>query len=259
MIEYFLDLNGVVQALIATIFTWLLTLLGSALVFIFKNVKTSIMNILLGISGGIMLAASFFSLILPALEMDKNWLMPCLGIFLGGVCLYYSEKVFKKISNYQEKFKNDSFKRSLFLIFAITLHNIPEGLAVGVAFGSCATGHNEIISAVLLALGIGIQNFPEGAAVSLPLKREGYSAAKSFFYGQLSGIVEPIAGIVGALLAINVKQILPFLLSFAAGAMLFVVIMELIPESQHNKNNALVTLFTLFGFTIMMVLDVSLG
>lgn len=264
MVNFFLELNCVYQALIATLFTWLVTLLGAALVFFFKNVKAIILDSMLALAGGVMIAASFWSLLSPAIEMAEEnninaWLWPLLGFISGGILLYYSDKLFTKISQKKDELKNSNFKRSLFLIFSITLHNIPEGLAVGVAFGSLIYDQTQILPAVLLALGIGIQNFPEGAAVSIPLRREGYSLKKSFFYGQLSGIVEPIFGVIGAILAIKVKLILPFLLSLAAGAMIYVVVEEIIPESQKNKNKSLIALFTLLGFSIMMVLDVALG
>lgn len=264
MVNFFLELNCVYQALIATLFTWLVTLLGAALVFFFKNVKANILDSMLALAGGVMIAASFWSLLSPAIEMAEEnninaWLWPLLGFISGGILLYYSDKLFTKISQKKDELKNSNFKRSLFLIFSITLHNIPEGLAVGVAFGSLIYDQTQILPAVLLALGIGIQNFPEGAAVSIPLRREGYSLKKSFFYGQLSGIVEPIFGVIGAILAIKVKLILPFLLSLAAGAMIYVVVEEIIPESQKNKNKSLIALFTLLGFSIMMVLDVALG
>lgn len=264
MINFFLNLNCVYQALLATIFTWFLTLLGAGLVFFFKNVKANIMDSMLGLAGGVMIAASFWSLLSPAIEMAEEngsnpWLWPLLGFISGGILLFLGDKLFNKISYYKEKFRTSSFKRNFFLIFSITLHNIPEGLAVGVAFGSLMYDPSQILPAVLLALGIGIQNFPEGAAVSIPLKREGYSRKKAFFYGQLSGIVEPIFGVLGALLAIKIKLILPFLLALAAGAMIYVVVEEIIPESQKNKNKSLVALFTLLGFSIMMVLDVALG
>lgn len=264
MVDFFLNLNYLYQALIAGLFTWFITLLGAFLVYFFKNVRKTILDLMLGLSGGVMISASFFSLLLPSVELSKEisvipWLMPCLGFFIGGVILYISDVIFDKIF---VKNKNESeFKKNFLLIFSITLHNIPEGIAVGVAFGSLKYGINNasIISALMLALGIGIQNFPEGAAVSLPLRRNGMSTHKSFFLGQLSGFVEPIFALLGAFLAIKIRYILPFILSFAAGAMIYVVVAELIPESQQGKNKGLVSIFTLLGFTIMMILDVALS
>ena len=267
MIEYFGNLNHVVQALIATLFTWAVTALGAALVFFFKKVRKGIMDAMLGFAAGVMIAASFWSLLSPAIEMAENlnmvtWLVAFLGFFSGGLLLFIGDKIFNKLDKKKNNnTKTDSFKRCLMLIFSITLHNIPEGLAVGVAFGSLAYGLDgaTLAAACLLAFGIGIQNFPEGTAVSVPLRREGMSRKKAFFFGQLSGVVEPIAGILGALLVIKIRLLLPFLLAFAAGAMIYVVVEELIPESQTNKKKDLMALFTLIGFSIMMILDISLG
>ncbi len=265
MINWFIDLNPVIQALLATIFTWLITAIGAAFVFFFKKVNKTVLDAMLGFSAGVMIAASFWSLLSPAIDMANNlkmtsWLIVFLGFFSGGVLLFIGDKVFNKLGK-KISGGSDSFKRCSLLIFSITLHNIPEGLAVGVAFGSVAYGLNgaTLVAACLLALGIGIQNFPEGTAVSLPLRREGFSRTKSFWYGQLSGIVEPIAGILGALLVLKIRYMLPFLLSFAAGAMIYVVVQELIPESQTNKNKSVMALFTLVGFSVMMILDVALG
>ena len=263
MINNLKDLSPILLALFATIFTYSVTLLGASLVFFFKNVKKNIMDAMLAIAAGVMIAASFFSLLNPATEMAINlkmipWLITFIGFIAGGLLLFIGDKLFnhfnKKINKKEEKERN-SFKRCLMLIFSITLHNIPEGLAVGVAFGSIAT----LTSAMLIALGIGIQNFPEGTAVSVPLRREGISRKKAFFYGQLSGLVEPISGVLGALLVLKIRTLLPFLLSFAAGAMIYVVVEELIPESQTNKKKDLMSLFTIIGFTIMMILDIALG
>lgn len=260
MFFWFNNLPFTIQALLATTFTWLLTLLGAAVIFLFKKINKNIMDCMLGVSAGIMIAASFWSLLNPAIEMANNLnmnapLITSIGFMSGGLLLFFGDKLFSNLN------KNISFKRSSLLIFSITLHNIPEGLAVGCAFGSLAYGLDSVtlISALMLALGIGIQNLPEGAAVSLPLVREGFSKKKAFFYGQLSGFVEPISGFIGALLVLKVRLLLPFLLSFAAGAMIFVVSQELIPESQTNKNKRLITIFTLLGFTLMMFLDVLLG
>lgn len=259
-----------IQALLATIFTWSITALGASIVFFFKNIKKSIMDGMLGFAAGVMIAASFLSLILPAMEMAEKlnmttWLVIFLGFFSGGVLLFIGDKAYdlytKRHPKRKHENKNDSLKRCLMLVFSITLHNIPEGLAVGVAFGSLAYGLDgaTLASAIALAIGIGLQNFPEGSAVSIPLRREGYSRGKAFFIGQLSGLVEPIAGVVGALLVIKIRYLLPFLLTFAAGAMIYVVVEELIPESQTNKKKDLMALFTLVGFSIMMILDIALG
>lgn len=265
MINFFTSLNHVVQALIATIFTWGVTLLGAALVFFFKNVKKNLMDAMLGFAAGVMVAASFWSLLAPAIEMAENlemvtWLIAFLGFFSGGFLLFTGDKIFSKLDKNKTN-NNSSLKRCMMLIFSITLHNIPEGLAVGVAFGSLAYGLEgaTLAAACLLAFGIGIQNFPEGTAVSVPLRREGFSRRKAFFYGQLSGIVEPISGVLGALLVMKIRLLLPFLLSFAAGSMIYVVVEELIPESQTNEKKDLMALFTLIGFSIMMILDIALG
>lgn len=265
MINYFMQLNHTTQAFIATLFTWGVTALGASLVFLFKKVNKSVMDAMLGFASGVMIAASFWSLLLPGIEMAKNlnmipWLIAFIGFFSGGLLLFIGDKIFDKIDKKREK-SNSKVKRCLMLIFSITLHNIPEGLAVGVAFGSLAYGLEgaTLAAACLLALGIGLQNFPEGTAVSVPLRREGLSRKKAFFFGQLSGIVEPIAGVIGALLVLKMRLMLPFLLSFAAGAMIYVVVEELIPESQTNKKKDLMALFTLIGFSIMMILDIALG
>jgi len=266
MIDILLDMNPVVLSLIATLFTWGVTALGAAFVFFFKKVNRNVMDAMLGFAAGVMIAASFWSLLEPGIsladELGKNaWVTASLGFLSGGIVLYIGDKVCNRL---MKKFKNsnkDGMKRSFLLISSITLHNIPEGLAVGVAFGSLCYGMTEamLLSAMVFALGIGLQNFPEGSAVSLPLRREGYSRSKSFMYGQLSGIVDPISGVIGAILVSKVQNVLPFLLCFAAGAMIYVVVEELIPESQSNKCKDLMAFFTLIGFTVMMVLDVALG
>ena len=263
MINFFINLSPIIQALIATIFTWGVTALGAALVFFFKKINKNILDAMLGIAAGVMIAASFWSLLSPAIEMANNLkinsvLIVVLGFISGGLLLFISDNIFKKI---EHKFENSAIKRSIMLISSITIHNIPEGIAVGVAFGSVLYNLEgaTILSACLLALGIGIQNFPEGTAVSVPLRRDGMSRKKAFFYGQLSGIVEPVSGVLGALLVLKIRYVLPFLLSFAAGAMIYVVVEELIPESQTNKNKDLMAFCTLIGFCIMMSLDVLLG
>lgn len=270
MLNFFNSLNPILQAFIATLFTYAITALGAALVFFFKKVNKNVMDAMLGFAAGVMIAASFWSLLSPAIEMAENlnmisWLITFIGFFSGGLLLFLGDKIFtlfeKKFSKKTNEEKNSKFKRCLMLIFSITLHNIPEGLAVGVAFGSASYGLTgaTLSAASLLALGIGLQNFPEGTAVSVPLRREGMSRKQSFLWGQLSGIVEPIAGVLGAMLVLKVRYLLPFLLSFAAGAMIYVVVQELIPESQTNKKKDLMALFTLIGFSVMMILDVALG
>lgn len=260
---FFSNLSPILQALLATIFTWSITALGAALVYFFKKINKNVLDSMLGISAGVMIAASFWSLLSPAITMAdmlkmNTMLVVTLGFLSGGLLLFLGDKVMNKLQNKKGIAPN---KRILMLITSITLHNIPEGLAVGVAFGSTLYGLDgaTLMSAWTLALGIGIQNFPEGTAVSVPLRREGFSRNKSFFYGQLSGIVEPISGVIGALLVLKIRFILPFLLAFAAGAMIYVVVEELIPESQTNESKDLMAMFTLIGFSIMMLLDVLLG
>ena len=261
MSNFIFNLNPIIQALLATFFTWAVTALGAALVFMFKKIHKNILDSMLGIAAGVMIAASFWSLLSPSIEMANvlkiNIILSVAGGFLsGGLLLFIGDKFMNKIQN-----TGSNLKRTLMLIVSITLHNIPEGLAVGVAFGSTLYGLDgaTLMSAWTLAIGIGIQNFPEGTAVSVPLRREGFSRNKSFIYGMLSGIVEPISGVLGALLVLKVRIILPFLLAFAAGAMIYVVIQELIPESQTNENKEVISMCTLIGFTIMMLLDVLLG
>ena len=261
MSNFIFNLNPIIQALLATLFTWAVTALGAALVFMFKKIHKNILDSMLGIAAGVMIAASFWSLLSPSIEMANvlkiNIILSVAGGFLsGGLLLFIGDKFMNKMQN-----KSSNLKRTLMLIVSITLHNIPEGLAVGVAFGSTLYGLDgaTLMSAWTLAIGIGIQNFPEGTAVSVPLRREGFSRNKSFIYGMLSGVVEPISGVLGALLVLKVRIILPFLLAFAAGAMIYVVIQELIPESQTNENKEIISMCTLIGFTIMMLLDVLLG
>lgn len=263
MICFLRNIDPVLQAVLATMFTWLVTALGAGVVFLFKSINKTVMDACLGFSAGVMIAASFWSLLSPAIEMSASlgnspWMTVLLGFMCGGGLLFLGDRIFEKGLDNAEL---GSEKRAWMLIFSITLHNIPEGMAVGVAFGSIAFGLEgaTLSGACLLALGIGLQNFPEGSAVSLPLLREGYSSKKAFFLGQLSGIVEPIAGFLGAVLVLSIRYLLPFLLSFAAGTMIYVVVEELIPESQTNKRKDLMALFTLIGFSIMMVMDVALG
>ena len=264
MLNFFGNLSPIYQALIASLFTWSITILGASIVFFFKKVNKSIMDTLLGFSAGVMISASFWSLLNPAIDMANSLKISIItvfvGFFSGGLLLFIGDKIYSYFSK-KKSISNDSFKRCSMLIFSITLHNIPEGLVVGVAFGSLVYGIQgaTLASAITLAIGIGIQNFPEGSAISLPLRREGLSRKKAFLYGQLSGIVEPISAILGAILVLKIRTILPFLLSFAAGAMIYVVVEELIPESQTNKRKDLMALFTLIGFSVMMILDITLG
>lgn len=265
MIEQILNLHPIIQAGIATLFTWGITAIGASLVYFFKHVNKNLMDGMLGFAGGVMIAASFFSLIAPSIAMANNlnlipWLVVFIGFFSGGLLLFIGDKIYE-VYEKRNKVKKRSLKRIILLISSITLHNVPEGMAVGVAFGSVIYGLDgaTLAAAWTLALGIGLQNFPEGTAVSMPLRREGMSRNKSFFLGQLSGVVEPIAGILGALLVIKIRILLPFLLSFAAGAMIYVVVEELIPESQTNQKKDLMALFTLIGFSVMMILDIALG
>ncbi|MBP7497325.1 MAG: ZIP family metal transporter [Bacteroidales bacterium] len=269
-LEYLLDINPVLLALIATTFTWGLTALGSAMVFFFKTIDKRVLNSMLGFAAGVMIAASFWSLLKPAIEMAEengytSWIPAVVGFLAGGFFLFIVDKLLPHLHLGLAKDKAEGIKtqwqRSILLVLAITLHNIPEGLAVGVVFGSLANNPDlgMLAGAIALAFGIGLQNFPEGAAVSIPLRREGFSRLKAFNYGQLSGIVEPIAGVLGAYLVVMMKPILPYALSFAAGAMIFVVVEELIPESQSGNETDLSTAGAMIGFTTMMLLDVALA
>ena len=266
--EWFCGLNPVVQALIATIGTWAVTAAGAALVFVCKNFSQKYLDASLGMAAGVMIAASYWSLLAPAIEMSEasygqawKWLPPLVGFVLGAVVLRIIDKVLPHLHPdlAVPEGPKTSWHRSTLLVLAITIHNIPEGLAVGVAFGAAAQGGSSIGAAIALAIGIGLQNFPEGTAVALPLRREGMSRGKCFWYGQLSALVEPVAGVLGALLVLSMTAILPFALAFAAGAMIFVVAEELIPESQREGNVDLATMGVIGGFAIMMTLDVALG
>ena len=264
--NWFGNLSPVVQSLIATIFTWGVTALGALIVCFFKEMNGRVLDTILGFSAGVMIAASFWSLLNPSIDLSQElgyivWLLPTIGFIAGGMFVLLSDKFLDKILKTKKNFESaSSLKRSILLISAITIHNIPEGMAVGVAFGGIASGvpGMTLVGAVMLALGIGIQNFPEGAAVSLPLRREGYSRFKSFMIGQASALVEPISAIIGAVLVMYIRSMLPFLLAFAAGAMLVVVSRELLPESVKNNKN-LSTLGLIVGFVLMMILDVTLG
>lgn len=273
MFEWLAGFTPVNQALIGTLFTYGVTALGASLVFFFKSINKTVLNSMLGFAAGVMIAASFWSLLAPAIEMSTDqgqnaWLTVAIGFLAGGLFLWLVDKLMPHLHiglerNQAEGIKT-SWQRSILLVLAITLHNIPEGLAVGVAFGAVASGipSASLAGAVALAIGIGLQNFPEGAAVSIPLRREGFSRKKAFLFGQASGFVEPLAGVIGAFAVISVRAVLPYALAFAAGAMIYVVVEELIPEAQSNRGGSstdLATIGCLIGFTVMMILDVSLG
>jgi len=258
-------LHPVLQALLATVFTWLVTALGAMPVFFTKAVGRKLLDTMLGLAAGVMVAASFWSLLAPAIEMSGgSWVPAAVGFLLGGAVLRGIDRLLPHIhpalASGEAEGLSTSWKRSILLVLAVTLHNIPEGLAVGVAFGAAASGLGgaTLTGAIALALGIGLQNFPEGMAVAMPLRREGLSRFRAFTYGQLSGLVEPIAGVLGAWAVLSVQAILPYALAFAAGAMIFVVVEELIPEAQ-AENAHLATMGTMLGFAIMMTLDVALG
>jgi ZIP family zinc transporter len=270
IIDWFVALPPVMQALLATCFTWFLTALGAAMVFFFKTINRQVLDGMLGFAAGVMIAASYWSLLAPAIEMVEGtgkpaWVPAAVGFLMGGAFLWLVDKILPHLHlglpmNDAEGLPT-SWRRSILLVLAVTLHNFPEGLAVGVAFGAVAAGlpSATLAGAVALALGIGIQNFPEGAAVSVPLRREKLSRLKSFWYGQLSGAVEPVAGVLGALAVLYIQPILPYALAFAAGAMIYVVVEELIPESQMESITDIATAGALLGFAVMMTLDVALG
>ncbi len=270
LLHWFASLSPLLQALLATLFTWLVTALGASVVFFFKDVNRRVLDGMMGFAAGVMIAASFWSLLAPAIEISEqlhltSWVPAATGFMAGGLFILAIDKVLPHLHigfpRKEAEGISTSWHRSILLVLAITLHNIPEGLAIGVAFGALASGHGAatLSGALVLAFGIGIQNFPEGVAVAAPLRREGFSRLKSFWYGQISGIVEPIAGVLGAAAVMTMQPLLPYALSFAAGAMIFVVVEELIPESQLDKNTDTATICALLGFTIMMILDVALG
>jgi len=263
MTEWFIEQGPISQALMATLFTWFLTALGAGLVFFFKTINRKVLDGMLGFAAGVMIAASFWSLLAPAIEMAEEfplpaWVPATVGFLMGGLFLWTADKILPHLHMgfpiEEAEGVSTSWRRSVLLVLAITLHNIPEGLAVGVAFGAVASNLSSATlgGAMALALGIGIQNFPEGAAVSVPLRREGLSRIKSFWYGQLSGVVEPIAGVIGAAAVIYMRPILPYALAFAAGAMIYVVVEELIPESQMQKHTDVATIGAMLGFAVMM-------
>ncbi len=269
MVTFLTNLNPVIQALLATLFTWFMTSAGAAAVFLAREINRKVLDSMLGFAAGVMIAASYWSLLAPAIEMAEGgslpmWLPATIGFVLGGVFLRGVDLVLPHMHRCDEEHPEGVktvWQRITLLVLAITLHNFPEGLAVGVAFGAAAAGFPSatVAGAVALALGIGIQNFPEGMAVSMPLRREGYTPFKSFWYGQLSGVVEPLAGVLGAAAVLIARPLLPYTLAFAAGAMIFVVAEDLIPEAQSGGNTHLATFGVMLGFTVMMVLDVALG
>lgn len=270
MIQWLTQFPPTVQALFGTLFTWFVTALGAAMVFFFKKISRKPLDFMMGFAAGVMIAASFWSLLAPAISMAEelgtiSWVPAVIGFLLGGVFLFGVDKLLPHLhpgfaTSEAEGIKT-SWQRSILLVLAITIHNIPEGLAVGVAFGAAAAGYPAatVAGAVALAIGIGIQNFPEGASVSVPLRKENLSRAKAFWYGQLSGMVEPISGVLGALAVIYVRPLLPYALSFAAGAMIYVVVEELVPESHSESHSHFATWGAMGGFAVMMLLDVALG
>ena len=279
--KWFIEQHPVMQALYGGLFTWGLTALGASLVFLFKNSSRKVLDISLGFTGGVMIAASFWSLLSPSInyvEMQNemglssapSWLPPAIGFLLGALFLFGLDKIIPHLHIFAKREEAEgvetNWRKTILLVLAIALHNIPEGLAVGVAFGALAspelTGMPEVFSigaAIALAIGIGIQNFPEGFAVSMPLRRQGVSRWKSWQWGQLSAIVEPIFAVIGAAIVMQVLPILPYALAFAAGAMIFIVVEEVVPESQRGGNSDLATMGLIAGFIVMMMLDVALG
>ena len=275
--QLFIKQSPILQAFLGGLFTWILTAIGASLVFFFKSSNRKVLDMCLGFTGGVMIAASFWSLLSPAIAtVEKQqelgittlpvWFAPALGFLLGALFLYYLDKkiphlhLFEKIENAEGPKTN--LKKTELLVFAIALHNIPEGLAVGVAFGALASGLDigmEMGGAIALAIGMGMQNAPEGFAVSMPLRREGFSKFKSWWWGQLSAIVEPIFAVIGAAVVISVYPILPYALAFAAGAMIFIVVENVVPESHRGGNVDIASIGLILGFIVMMILDVSLG
>lgn len=272
IVEFFRGLGPVKAALLATTFTWLVTAAGASLVFFFRTMNRAVFDVMLGFTGGVMVAASFWSLLAPSIEYSEQfypgweWMPAAVGFLMGSLFIYGLDKFMPHLhinfgDDESEGMKTKWHKTTL-LLLAITLHNIPEGLAVGVLFGAASLGiggTDLIPAAVALAIGIGLQNFPEGIAVAMPLRRHGVSRRKSFWYGQLSAIVEPVAGVLGAVAVIHMQPILPFALAFAAGAMIYVVVEEVIPETQRDKYTDIAVLGFIGGFVVMMILDVALG
>ena len=276
--DFFIGLgNPILQAFCAGLFTWILTAFGAGLVFLFKSLNRKLLDASLGFTGGVMIAASFWSLLSPAIDaVEKqnelgltslpSFLPPAIGFFFGAFFIYFLDKkiphlhLFKKIEE-AEGPKTD-LKKTELLVLAIAIHNIPEGLAIGVAFGAIASGMDiglTLGGAIALAIGMGLQNAPEGFAVSMPMRRAGFSRSKSWQWGQLSAIVEPIFAVIGAAIVITIYPILPYALAFAAGAMIFIVVEEVIPESQSGGNTDIATMGLILGFVVMMGLDVALG
>jgi ZIP family zinc transporter len=272
LIEFFQSQHPLMQGFIATLFTWAVTAVGASFVFFMKDIRRGFMDTMLGFTGGVMLAASFWSLLSPALEMASkpwgeswSWIPVSIGFVAGALFIFGLDQFLPHLHLNAPMEKREGVKtdwnRTVLLVLAITLHNIPEGLAVGVAFGAVAENlpGADMAGAIALAIGIGIQDFPEGLAVAIPLRRFGMSRTKSFLWGQLSGVVEPIAGVLGVGLVMIAQPILPYALAFAAGAMIYVVVEEVIPETQREGNTDKATLGLIFGFVLMMALDVGLG
>ena len=268
--EFISNFNPVVQALMGTGFTWGMTALGAMVVFLGRDLNRRVLDWMLGFAGGVMIAASYWSLLAPAIELAEDgptpaWIPAAAGFILGGIFLRLLDRVLPHLHigapSEEKEGMPTTWRRTVLLILAITLHNIPEGLAVGVAFGAAAADlpAGTLAGAIALAIGIGIQNFPEAVAVAMPLRSAGMSRLRSFWYGQLSGIVEPIAGVIGAVTVLVARAVLPYALAFAAGAMIFVVVEDLIPESHRSGNVDLATMGAMIGFAVMMVLDVALG
>jgi ZIP family zinc transporter len=266
IIDNFMTLSPILQALVATLFTWAITALGAGTVFLTKNFSNRFLNAMLGFAAGVMIAAAYWSLLAPSVDLSRGgilpvWFPPMAGFLMGGLVLWIVDRLLPHLHLGLPEADIEglptSWKRSTLLMLAVTLHNIPEGLAVGVAFGAAASSLHIVspASAMALAVGIGIQNFPEGIAISLPLRREGMSAGRSFWFGQLSGMVEPLAGLIGAAAVIAITPILPYAMSFAAGAMFYVVVEELIPECQREGNTNLPTVAAMIGFAVMMILE----
>jgi zinc transporter, ZIP family len=270
MFAFFTQLSPILQALLATTFTWGVTALGAATVFFTRTVNRKLLDGMLGFAAGVMIAASFWSLLAPAIAMSEalpipKWLPAVVGFLLGAISLRGADLVLPHLHLQapiaEAEGIRTGWQRTVLLILAITLHNIPEGLAVGVAFGAAASGlpSASIAGAIALAIGIALQNFPEGIAVAMPLRREGVSRLKSFWYGQLSAVVEPVAGVIGAAAVLIAQPILPYALAFAAGAMIFVVVEEVIPEAHRGGHGDTATMGLILGFSVMMLLDVALG
>lgn len=267
---FFRNMDPIYAALVATTFTWSVTAMGAATVFIFKSMNRKALDTMLGFTGGVMIAASFWSLLSPAINMSgelavPQWFPAAVGFLLGALFLFAMDKILPHLHiNFETLEKegiNTNWNKTILLVLAITLHNIPEGLAVGIGFGAVAANipGAEIGPAVALAIGIGLQNFPEGTAVAVPLLRNGMSRRKSFWWGQSSALVEPLAGVAGALFVVHVTAILPYALSFAAGAMVYIVVEEVVPETQRDKYTDFAAIGFVIGFITMMILDVSLG